>query len=106
MKELSLKPYTGRLYFADTRKKYEAWHKKIFGNADPLNITQAGRFAGGGDSEGRVSYLVWGQDTSSIVHELSHVVLDVFERSGIDPRGCNGEPFCYLLGQLVTEARV
>ena len=39
-----------------------------------------------------------------MAHELAHVALHVFERCGIDPRSGNGEPFCYLLSQLMLDA--
>jgi hypothetical protein len=35
---------------------------------------------------------------------LSHVMLNVFELVGIDPREAGGEPFCYMLSQLMLEA--
>jgi hypothetical protein len=31
-------------------------------------------------------------------------VLHVFERCGIDPREAHGEPFCYMLSQLMLDA--
>lgn len=43
--------------------------------------------------------------TPQLAHELSHVVLHVFERCGIDPREALGEPFCYMLGQLMLQAQ-
>jgi hypothetical protein len=41
----------------------------------------------------------------TLAHEFSHVVLHVFERCGIDPREGSGEPFCYLLSQLLLDAK-
>ena len=51
-----------------------------------------------------MTYLVWGEDAPSIAHELAHVILDVFSMCGIDPREASGEPFCYMLSQLMSEA--
>lgn len=57
------------------------------------------------DGEGRkVIYLVWGKNRPYLAHEIAHVVLHVFEIAGIDPRDANGEPFCYMLSQLLLEA--
>jgi hypothetical protein len=64
-----------------------------------------GRISGGEGQDGMWTYLVWGKDQHDIVHELSHVVLCLFERCGIDPREGNGEPFCYMLSQLVLDLK-
>lgn len=104
MKELSLRPYSGRLFVATSIKDYERSHVKLFAEPDILRCDQAGRFAGGAGKDGMWTYLIWGAQTSSVVHELSHVVLHVFERCGIDPREAQGEPFCYMLSQLVIES--
>ncbi len=104
MKELSLRPYNGRLFVANTAESYEKAHRKLFKTPDILSCAQEGRFGGGEGHDGLWTYLVWGKSTPSLAHELSHVVLHVFERCGIDPRSGNGEPFCYLLSQLILEA--
>lgn len=104
MKELSLRPYNGRLYVAKSRQDYEKGHREIFKTPDVLNCAQVGRFSGGEGNDGAWTYLVWAAAAPQMAHELSHVVLHVFERCGIDPREAGGEPFCYLLSQLMTEA--
>ena len=105
MKELSLRPYHGRLFVASSVKDYEASHTKIFKTPDILTCAQAGRFSGGEGEDGMWTYLVWGKDLPTLAHELSHAVLHTFERCGIDPREANGEPFCYMLSQLLLEAK-
>jgi hypothetical protein len=105
MKEISLRPYHGRLFVAKTKADYERSHKKIFRTPDVLTCAQGGRFAGGEGEDGVWTYLVWGKHRHEVVHELAHVVLHVFERCGIDPISGNGEPFCYMLSQLVLEAK-
>ena len=50
------------------------------------------------------TYLVWGKKPHNLAHEISHTVLHVFKRCGIDPREGNGEPFCYMLSQLILDA--
>lgn len=105
MKELSLRPYHGRLFVVKTPKKYEAAHKKLFNGPDILSCAQEGRFVGGEGKDGMWTYLVWAESKHTMAHELSHVVLHVFERSGIDPREAGGEPFCYMLSQLLLEAQ-
>ena len=104
MREISLRPYNGRLFFAKTPKEYESAHKRIFKTPDVLRCDQSGRFSGGEGKDGMWTYLVWGKSTPQIAHELSHAVLHTFERCGIDPISGNGEPFCYLLSQLIIDA--
>ena len=104
MKELSLRPYNGRLFVARTAKEYESACVKLFKRADVLNCAQQGRFTGGEGKDGIWTYLVFAKNKHTLVHELTHAVLHVFERCGINPTECNGEPFCYMLSQLFLEA--
>lgn len=71
---------------------------------DVLRCDQVGRYSGGRGKDGKWTYLLWAEETHTMAHELSHVVLHTFERLGIDPREGNGEPFCYMLSQLMLEA--
>ena len=104
MKELSLRPYNGRLFIAKSRKDYARSHTNIFNDLDVLSSSMCGRFAGGEGKDGMWTYLVWAKETPQLAHELSHVILHVFERCGIDPREAKGEPFCYMLSQLLVDA--
>ena len=104
MKELSLRPYSGRLFVVKTVKQYEKAHKKLFKTPDILSCAQNGRFTGGEGKDGMWTYLVWGKYQSVLAHEMAHVVLHVFERCGINPQEGNGEPFCYMLSQLLLES--
>ena len=103
MRELSLRPYVGKLYVAASREDYERGHKRLFKRPDELTVAQVGRFSGEGN-DGMMTYLIWGKDAPRIAHELAHVILDVFSMCGIDPREASGEPFCYMLSQLMLEA--
>jgi hypothetical protein len=105
MKELSLRPYNGRLFIADSRKDYEKSHNRLFKTPDVLSCCQVGRFSGGEGKDGMWTYLIYAKQTPQLAHELSHVILHVFERCGIDPIEAKGEPFCYMLSQLMSEAR-
>jgi hypothetical protein len=104
--ELSLRPYNGRLFIVTTRKAYIAAQEKLFDDREPLPIGCEGRFAGGKGKDGLWTYLVWANKPHTLAHELAHVVLHVFERCGIDPVSGNGEPFCYMLSQLILEAKL
>lgn len=103
MKELSLRPYNGRLFVAKSRKEYERQHSELFKTPDILSCNQVGRMTGGEGKDGVWTYLIWAAASPQMAHEISHVVLHVFERCGIDPREALGEPFCYMLSQLMSE---
>lgn len=103
IKELSLRPYNGRLFVTRSREAYEKAHLKLFNEPDVLNCTQAGRFSGGRGKDDMWTYLIIAEEPPYWAHELSHVILHTFERCGIDPREAKGEPFCYLLSQLMQE---
>lgn len=103
-RELSLRPYHGRLFVAASAEDYEQAHQRIFKNPDVLTCAQEGRFSGGEGKDGLWTYLVWGAKPHTLAHELAHVVLHVFERCGIDPREASGEPFCYMLSQLLLDS--
>lgn len=104
MRELSLRPYNGRLFVVKRAKSYEKAHAKLFKTPDILTCAQGGRFSCGEGKDGMWTYLVWASNPHMLAHELSHVVLHVFERCGIDPREAGGEPFCYMLSQLLLDA--
>ena len=103
--EISLRPYNGRLFIACSQKDYEQGHAKLFKTPDVLSCAQAGRMAGGEGKDGVWTYLVWANDAPRLAHEVAHVVLHVFERCGIDPISGNGEPFCYMLSQILLDAQ-
>lgn len=105
MKKISLKPYSGNLYFVKTIKYYEKAHKKIFKKSDVLGCHQDGRFSGAEGKDGGWNYLVYAKTSEVLAHEMCHVIFHVFERCGINPSDSGGEQFCYLLSQLLIDAK-
>lgn len=103
--EISLRPYPGRLFYAKTKESYEKFHRILFTESDPLHPSMEGRFVTGSDKDGKLVYIIWSTDEATLAHEISHVILHLFERIGIDPRQANGEPFCYMLSQLMKDIK-
>ena len=64
VRELSLRPYHGRLFVVKTAKAYEKAHKKLFKTPDVLTCAQEGRFSGGEGNDGMWTYLIWGKGTA------------------------------------------
>ena len=106
-KELSLRPYTGKLWVAKNVDDYHKTQRKLFKEHDPDKLTGAegGRFFAGAGKDDCWTYLVWADNMPYMVHELAHVLFHVFERCGIDPRDSGGEGFCYMLHTLVEEVQ-
>jgi glycine/D-amino acid oxidase-like deaminating enzyme len=104
LKELPLRPYPGYVLVTRNRKAFERASLELFGIEDRNTGTQNGRFRGGSCWYHPFTYLVWYSTPETLAHELSHVILDIFEVIGADPRCGGGEPFCYLLSQLILEA--
>jgi hypothetical protein len=82
----------------------------LFNERDELTISQIGRMSGfvteGEGKDSLWTYLCYASCKSTLVHELSHVVLHVFERCGINPCEGGGEPFCYMLSQLLIDLEI
>lgn len=107
MKTLSLRPYFGKVKVCKNHEEYQRAYTKLFGHPDDgLKPGTNGRMSGKYSDEKQCpTYVVWAKNRSYLAHELSHVVLHVFELADIDPRAANGEPFCYMLSQLMLEAK-
>jgi hypothetical protein len=91
------------MFLASSKRDYERSHIKLFKQPDVLTCDQGGRFSAGGGKDGLWTYLIWANTPKSLVHEICHVVLHVFERCGMDPRECQGEPFCYMVSQILWD---
>lgn len=98
--ELSLRPYPGKVIVCKSRKEYKRESKKLIGGDGDTGFTK--------ESCGRVSYdkdtyCVWAESPAYMAHELGHVLLRTFGRIWSDPIEGGGEPFCYMLSQLMLE---
>lgn len=103
VKESSLRPYPGRLFIAYTKRGYEAATKEIFGEMDKLDGSEGGKFNYAGGKDGISTYVVWGSNMPFWSHEMSHVVLHLFQRVGVNPVKSSGEPFCYMVQTLMED---
>lgn len=106
MKKLSLRPYHGEVWVTnsleDLRKSYRRVTKQPYPYEDDPD---GGRFVmTEGDRLTDRIFLVYSKKPEALAHELCHVLLIVFKTIGHDPREGDGEPFCYMLSQLMLEA--
>lgn len=103
MKEISLRPYNGRLFYCTSKEDYKRANKKLMIEPDILPENAYGRFYAEEGTDGQWTYIVWAETTHAIAHEIAHVVLHVFDRVGITVTSGHDEPFCYMLGQLILD---
>lgn len=104
--KLDTSPYPSCVYITDDVQVYYAAHIKIFGiEAKELGRLSNARISDGDDIEGGHSYLIYASRLYSCVHELSHLCLDIFTNIGAVPSECNGEPYCYLIGNLFRQTQ-
>ncbi len=104
--ELSLRPYFGKIIVCKSKKKYQREYKRLHGEKDSgLTSASSGRMSGRQFDDKSPVFVVWAANPCYLAHELSHVILWVFEKAGIDPREAGGEPFCYMLSQLLLECQ-
>lgn len=105
VREISLRPYPGRLYVATTKKAFSEAAKRIYGSSDIPSEEAGGTFRFDADRNGVAAYLIWAEGEEYWVHEIAHVVLHLFQRVGIHPVKAGGEPFCYMMQTLWQDIR-
>lgn len=103
--ELSLRPYHGRLFLADDKKAFIAACRRKLKSNDAIPEAADGAFAGQEVDGGDWVYIIWANTESSLAHEICHILFHVFDRAGMDPRDSKGEAFCYMLSQLMLDAK-
>lgn len=104
MKKLSLRPYPGEVRVFKSLnsllKNYEKKSGKLFHEcAQPQ-----GKMLGFQPEGKPWCFFVWGATKAQLAHEFAHVLLVVFKEIGSDPCEGGGEPFCYMLSQLMIDA--
>lgn len=106
MRKLSLRPYLGQVWVCRSLKKLRREYERLTATTYPYEDDPSGgrfvRIERGPESE--TVWLVYARTPAVLAHELSHVLLHMFRIIGHDPREGDGEPFCYMLSQLMLDA--
>lgn len=108
MKELSLRPYPGRVFLCRSMAELRREHRRLTKN----DIGESSENSHGlmavvkNEKTGKRIYLVTADTPSCLAHEFSHVIFSLFDYVGMDPRDSQGEAFCYLLDRLLQDAGV
>jgi hypothetical protein len=105
MKKLSLRPYHGVIYLCKSHDEIRKQYKKLLGRECPHELSTAGQYIKiEGDEPKDNIWLVYGSKKCYLAHEYCHVLLKTFGTLGHDPTVGDGEPFCYMLSQLLLES--
>lgn len=107
VKKLSLRPYLGEVWVCASIKSLHKAYRKHTQTPYPYQDDPGGgRFIWlKGDCPADHLFLIWAATPHALAHEISHVLLHTFKEIGHDPREGDGEPFCYMLSQLLLETR-
>ena len=107
VKKLSLRPYLGEIWVcASLNSLHKAYRKHTQTPYPYQDDPGGGRFIWlKGDCPADHIFLIWAATPHALAHEVSHVLLHTFKEIGHDPRDGGGEPFCYMLSQLLLEAK-
>lgn len=97
MKKIRLNPYDIDLWVAKNAEEARRLWKRETGEELRTAGNQGMTMVMGARGTRERTYLIFANNKVTLVHELGHVILDVFDHIGADPRSGNGEAFCYLL---------
>ncbi len=104
-RELSLRPYPGKILHCHTLEELRAQYESKTGQSCPYkDDPNGGRFVKIELPDEPDIWLVFAATPHALAHEFCHVLLHVFEMIGCEPKDGNGEPFCYMLSQLLLDA--
>ena len=102
--ELSLRPYSGRLFIAKNRGACVKAYQEIYGGVTSIPDNNGGKFYSGSAKDGMHTFLIWGMDIPRWVHEITHVILELLPKLGFDlnNEACD-EAACYLMQAIIAD---
>lgn len=107
-RKLKLRPYPGEVWVFSDLKELRRTYKRMLGEKYPYEDEESGgRFIAverSAEVKDRV-FLVYGRKPHVLAHEFTHVLLVLFSDINCNPASGNGEPFCYMLSQLLLECQ-
>lgn len=106
MKKLSLRPYHGAIWLYDSLDQLREDYRHLCREPYPFDDDpKGGRYVQlKGKTVADTKWLVFAATPEALAHEVAHVLLHTFGRIGHNPTNGDGEPFCYMLSQLLREA--
>src|SRR3990167_1730725 len=110
MKRIPFTPYPGEVVVFTDYAAFSRRYKKIYGQPHARNMGEVlGTTVRIEHRRGGQSYLVYVKPRrryhTTLLHELTHVALMLFDYIGIPQSSGSGEPFCYFLDHLFEQAK-
>jgi hypothetical protein len=107
VKTLSLRPYHGDVLLFESLDQLREAYTQMTGDPYPYDTDPKGgcfvRVAVD-DDLCETKWLVFAATPHALAHEFAHVLLHTCAAIGHNPTVGDGEPFCYMLSQLISEA--
>lgn len=98
---LNTHPYPTKVWFTADVEAFQRHRTKITGRApEEVGLGQCSAT----DDRGKMVIGVFDGDTSTLVHEIGHAVVNVFHYVGMDINLHTTEAFSYLLDSLYSQA--
>lgn len=97
--KLRVSPYPIQIWFTNDILKFKQKRKDILGT----EITDVGVGHCSTDGYGCIVFGVFDKKLSTLVHELSHVMVHIFEYIGMNINNHTTEAFAYLMDNLYTQ---
>lgn len=106
-KHINIPVYGGDLFLFDDYKYLSQAYDVLGYDEDNPCGNSAGSCSYFEGEDGSIVYLIYVADKqlSTMVHELQHLLHHVAERAGFHVEDGNGEPVCYLAGELFIQIR-
>ncbi|TKI02958.1 hypothetical protein [Martelella alba] len=99
--KINCHPYPCEIWFTTSRKKFNRLHKKIFGE-DNLCELGAGIVVPDMHRQ-RMIIGVFDDSADTLVHEVSHLVIDIFNAVGMEVNIETTEAFAYLFESIFSQ---
>ena len=104
---IPLRPYPGNIYLFRDLEQMKVYYINKTGNKyEYQDENTGGRFVRleFNNKEQDTIWLIYAKKPHVLAHEIAHVLLILFKQIGSDPAEGSGEPFCYMLSQIMIEA--
>ena len=106
MKKIPLTPYPGEMLLTRCPKEFARAYRRLTGEAYRHEVSTGGVSVKMISTTHEDVELVYVEPKRNdyLAHEIGHVLLRLFKSIGSDPADGSGEPFCYMLSELMRRA--
>lgn len=102
MIKLDVRPYYADIWFTNSKSLYLRKRSEIGVTPDPW-LDGAGGMTTYYENGWQQVVGIFNRDKETLVHELSHAVINLFNGVGMPINQDTSEAFCYLIGDLFTQ---